>query len=327
MEHGRCRFSNRTSRRSAAVVADCEVRDLTVVYTPAYRKHPTMLVDEHRHIGYCRSNGTRTAARIMAELDRLGFDRAIVVPSGYADAGPVSEAQEAVLLQECNAVLLEYLRTGQVSAALRALRERAVDHALMLAAVQDHAPRLRGCWWVNPWEGDAGLAAAAAAVAAGMCCCFKVHPLFHGFAADEPVLAPVLALAADLGVPVWFHSAFGPGTEIERVAQSARRAPQTTVVLGHAGVGDPDGSRNARAAAETAAALANVWIDLSDCREPALRTIFRSAPRERLLLASDDPFGALETQLRRLEPILGGDDALRRAVCGENARRLFRERL
>ncbi len=114
-----------------------------------------------------------------------------------------------------------------------------------------------------------------------------------------------------------------PGTEIERVVESARRFPGTQVVLGHAGVGDLEGTLHAVTAARATRENENVWIDLSDCRLPAMRTMIEGGVPERLVLSSDDPFGSLERQIAQARQIAGADEELLAKVLGDNAARLY----
>jgi len=55
----------------------------------------------------------------------------------------------------------------------------------------------------------------------------------------------------------------------------------------------------------------------------AMRRMIEEGPAERLMLASDDPFGTLERQMEQARRIVGGDDALLRGVMGGNAVRLL----
>jgi len=279
-----------------------------------------MIIDGHRHVGYCRENGTRTSEEIIAEMDRLGVARAVIAPSGMEDEGEVSVEEGAAWQKTLMAEVGSYLETGRVTPALETLRRKPIDHGDVVEAVRLHGERLVGTWWVNPWEGEEALSEAAAAVREGGFRCFKLHPLLHAFAADEAVVDPVLASAGELGIPVWFHASYGPGTEIARVVKSARRFPATQVVLGHAGVGDMDGTLHAVTATRE---LQNVWIDLSDCRLPAMRTMIEGGVPERLVLSSDDPFGTLERQIGQVREIARADEGLLAKVLGGNAARLY----
>ena len=282
-----------------------------------------MIIDEHRHVGYCGSNGTRTAGEIIAEMDRLGVDRAVVAPSGMVDEGPVSEEEDVAGQRALMEAVRRCIEGGEVTREVEARRGRRIDHNDVIEAVGEHGERLLGCWWVGPWRGEADLEEACAAVRERGFRYWKVHPMAHVFAADDGVMDPVMERAAGVGVPVWFHSSYGPGTEIRRIADLARRFPETQVILGHAGVRDLDGRVNAADAVAAAWALGNVWIDLSDCRMDAMQRMMEDGPAERLMLASDDPFGALERQMEQARRIAGGDDALLRGVMGENAARLL----
>jgi len=282
-----------------------------------------MIIDGHRHVGYCRENGTRTSEEIIAEMDRLGVARAVIAPSGMDNEGEVSLEEGAARQKALMAEVGAYLETRRVTPAVEGLRRKRIDHGDVLKVMRRHGDRLAGTWFANPWGGDRALADAAEAVRTAGFRCFKLHPLVHAYGAEETVVDPVLALAGELGVPAWFHTSYGPGTEIERVVESARRFPGTQVVLGHAGVGDLEGTLHAVAAARATRENENVWIDLSDCRLPAMRTMIEGGVPERLVLSSDDPFGSLERQLAQARQIAGADKELLAKVLGGNAARLY----
>lgn len=283
-----------------------------------------MIIDEHRHVGYCGSNGTRTSGEIIAEMDRLGVDRAVVAPSGMEDKGAITEEEDLERQRALMDVLQRCIEEGYVTPEVEARRRGSIDHSDVLDAVREHGGRLLGCWWLNPWRGEEDLTEACAVVREQGFRYWKVHPMVHAFAADDAVMHPVMARAAEAGVPVWFHSSYGPGTEIKRIARLARRFPQTQVILGHAGVVALAGREHAADAVAAAAELSNVWIDLSDCRMEPMRRMIQNGPADRLMLASDDPFGRLDRQMDQARRIAGQDAALLRKIMGDNAARLLR---
>ncbi|MFH0963860.1 MAG: amidohydrolase family protein [Planctomycetota bacterium] len=282
-----------------------------------------MMIDEHRHVGYTRANGTRTAEEIIAEMDRLGVDRAVIAPSGMKNEPQVSDEEEVAGQRKLMEAVRECIEGGRVTPEIEERRRGLVDHEDVLAAVRRYPERLIGCWWVNPWRGEEDCLSAAAAVRELGFRCVKLHPLVHVFAADDAVMSRVMEWAAEIDVPVWFHSSYGPGTEVRRIARLAARFPGTRVILGHAGVRDLAGEEHSREAAAAARASRNVWIDLSDCHEEPMRRMIENAPGDRLVLASDDPFGRLERQVSYLREIAGEDSELFRMISGGNASALL----
>ena len=283
-----------------------------------------MIIDEHRHVGYCGSNGTRTAGEIIAEMDRLGVDRAVVAPGGMTDEGPMSQEEDVARQRVLMEAVRRCIEGGRVMREVEERRRRRIDHDDVLEAVDAYGERLLGCWWVNPWRGEEDLEKARAGVRERGLRYWKVHPMCHVFAADDEVMDPVMACAGEADVPVWFHSSYGPGTEVGRIANLARRFPETQVILGHAGVTDLEGRASSAQAAAAAGELANVWIDLSDCRMESMQRMIEDGPADRLMLASDDPFGSLERQMGQVRRIVGSDKASLEKIMGENAARLLK---
>jgi len=283
-----------------------------------------MVIDEHRHIGHCHSNGWVGANDIIGEMDRLGIDRAVIVPSGLAGGLRMSPEEDEARQQRRMKAVQACLDGGEVSEEAAEMRRDDVDHSEVLKAVREHGDRFVGCWFVNPWSGERSLGEARRAIRELGFGYMKAHPMAHAFAADGEIIYPVMEEAAALDVPVWFHTSYGPGTEIRRVVALARRFPDTKIILGHAAVGDLEGNKHSVEAAEAARKLSNVWIDLSDCRLPAMRQMIENAPQDRLLYASDAPYGPADRQIRQVQEITGGNRPLYRRIMGENAAELLK---
>jgi predicted TIM-barrel fold metal-dependent hydrolase len=172
----------------------------------------------------------------------------------------------------------------------------------------------------------------------------KLYPPM-GFAIDDGRLEDYFAVCATYGLPVLSHS--GPSSKgldnayasHRHVAQLARRHPELTFVMAHAGhnVGDPEVRR--------ALEVGNVMVDLSGFQAHArdgrwsdkaqeLRWIFQPDFNDRVLFGSDYPLfhfsAGIADDLRRIRSVfdaLGSTD--RRAlenVLWRNADRLLSRR-
>ncbi len=103
-----------------------------------------MIIDGHRHVGYCRENGTRTSEEIIAEMDRLGVARAVIAPSGMDNEGEVSPEEGAAWQKTLMAEVGAYLETRRVTPAVEGLRRKRIDHGDVLEATRRHGDRLAG---------------------------------------------------------------------------------------------------------------------------------------------------------------------------------------
>jgi predicted TIM-barrel fold metal-dependent hydrolase len=200
------------------------------------------------------------------------------------------------------------------------------------ACVRAHPDRLAGFATVQPAAGrEATLAEVRRAHDDGLIGLGELSPHSQHVAPDDPVWHEVLALAAELRLPVNLHvtdpaSRPFPGrveTPLEDFARLARAHPGVTFILAHWGGGLP------------LAGLPNVLLDTA--ASPLLygadvwARVGRDVPPERVLFGSDYPLdlyprtqpGAglrpFVTEAERGVP----DAAARTALFSGNARRLF----
>jgi predicted TIM-barrel fold metal-dependent hydrolase len=66
----------------------------------------------------------------------------------------------------------------------------------------------------------------------------KFHNWLQGFSPLEGFMEPVCRVAAELGIPLFFHDGTPPYSSSLQIAQLAKRHPDLKVVLGHAGLHD-----------------------------------------------------------------------------------------
>jgi predicted TIM-barrel fold metal-dependent hydrolase len=280
-----------------------------------------MIIDAHRHVGWAGRRGHVAAAQVLESMDRNGVDRTIIVPINIMPETVEREDARQSMLERDNRGFVE---TGCVTDAMCRARQHVEDHAEVVAAVREAPDRFVGVWLINPWRGSAALQEAERAVDQHHFHGFKLHPMVCCFPADNPIVDPVFALADKLDVPVIYHSSYGAGTEPWRVAKAAGRHPNVQTVLYHAGVIGLDNKIQAQDAVEQACAHENIWIDLADAQLPALTVLIDHGPRDRLIFGSDDPFGNLEVQWRRVHEVLADRAALREKIIGINAARLWK---
>jgi len=119
----------------------------------------------------------------------------------------------------------------------------------------------------------------------------KLHPWVQAFSLTNSAVLPIMKKAGALGMPVLFHDGTPPYATPLQIAAVAEKVPETTVILGHAGLDD----------LYTDSILAcqrhsNVYLCFCSVSSGHIRTAINECPEERLLFGSDGGFGSLVVQ-------------------------------
>ena len=206
----------------------------------------------------------------------------------------------------------------------------AVDHCLavdnregndvLLSAVRRHPDRLVGMAAANPWFGEAAAEELRRALEAGLRG-FMVHSVYQGFRLSDPIVDPLLAVAAEFDVPVYAHTGTAGLAEPFHVVELARRFPSVSFIMGHGG--SSDYGEDAVRALEFAD---NLWLETSrngpgnfhfwQTRELTDRVVFGSSAPEYI------PAIEIETLCDVFTT-----EAERRAVFTENIQAVFKGKL
>jgi len=288
-----------------------------------------LIIDEHRHIGNCESRGNPTMAEIIADLDRTGADLAVIAPGSPPADEEVSRQEESDATMDLYKLVGEYLESGVRTPYIEGLQRRTTYHDLVLEAVRESEGRILGAYFLNPHLGGDAYDEARANIREYKLRYIKLHPPLHAFAADDTrVLGPVMELAQELDVPLWFHSSSGPGTEPERVVSLARRFPDKQIIMGHVLTqGLLPEAQNTPKVIDAANSAANLWIDLAGCPLTSMARVFAEAPQDRIMMGTDSPYHH-DTPLEKMIPAIReatADDAeLGRKILGGNAARLLK---
>ncbi|HEY2765025.1 MAG TPA: amidohydrolase family protein [Pseudonocardiaceae bacterium] len=241
-----------------------------------------MIVDGHVTLG--RVDGVEVeVGTLLNQMDRAGVDLAVVSPD---------PRETAVAHREGHDRLLE-------------LREQYPERLAVYATA-------------NPWLGASAVDELDRALSAGAVA-IKLHPYLQGFQPIEPIVEPIMELAAARGVPVYVHS----GTPVQatpfQVAALADRFPGVPVILGRGGKTDFKAD-----AAPALKASPNLYGDTAhDFPLTGMATQLAAAGPRRLLFTSDFPYGDMCHELRRARALPAGDAALR-DVLGGNLLRLLK---
>jgi len=252
--------------------------------------------DEHMHSALTReivsqllgggdAAATHTIPNLAAEMKRVGFDRAVVLP--IAAGLPFGDDL-----------------TDRWLAALRDSPENG--HFVAFASVHPHS---------GNWRGD--LERFAAAGVRGI----KVHPEMQRVFPDEPGMMEIYAACERLGLAVLFHAGRS-GIEpvfmrkyalLRRYAPAIAAYPRVQFILGHAG------ARDSQEALDLARHHDNVWLEITGQGVTKLDEIVRAAPPQRLLFGSDWPFYPLAATLAKVLLVTEKRPELRTAILRSNA--------
>jgi uncharacterized protein len=141
----------------------------------------------------------------------------------------------------------------------------------------------------------------------------KLHPRAQDFAFDGEELDSVFALAEAASVPILIHAGRGLPPLAEGLVDLAMRHPQTVLILAHGAICD-QGILTSRLADHP-----GVLYDISCFFPLDVIELFARVPAERIVFASDPPYGLPATSLYmalRVATKAHLDEATTRAVLG-----------
>ena len=149
----------------------------------------------------------------------------------------------------------------------------------------------------------------------------KFHPWVQGESVSNPTMDELAELAADRGIPLFFHDGTPCYSMPSQMAGLARRHPCTTVVLGLSGL-----LELWREGIEAVRRCPNVWACLCGPHPAAFREYFKRCDHSRILWGSDFGFGFADPIGYRLGLLrsLKLNEKTMNAVLGENPARLLK---
>lgn len=246
-----------------------------------------MILDFHCHFSrsfFRYRPYTMSVDSLLAEMDCHGVNRAVISSAGEFAALRNREGND------------------EIASAVRAAPERFVGFAT-----------------VNPWWRSAGIAELRRAHEHLGLTGLVLHPMLHGFEANDPLVFPLVEEAVKLGLPVYVTGGAPLLAVPYKIADLAGRYPEGRFIMGHAGW---DFHFDVLYALE---ACRNLWAETSRNELANLESIVRTGGAARLLFGSDYPFSTYESELAkiRLTPGLQEGDAER--ILGRNALELLAE--
>ncbi len=161
-------------------------------------------------------------------------------------------------------------------------------------------------------EGERCLAAGARGI--------KLHPRAQAFGFESQEMAGIFALAESARVPILIHAGRGLPPVGEELAELALRHPGATLILAHGAICD-QGILTTRLAEHP-----GVLYDISCFFPLDVIELFARVPAERIVFASDPPYGMPATSLYmalRVAAQAGLDEARLKLILGGTIASLF----
>ncbi|MDO9543183.1 MAG: amidohydrolase family protein [Kiritimatiellia bacterium] len=147
----------------------------------------------------------------------------------------------------------------------------------------------------------------------------KLHPWLQAFSLTHPNVIPILRKSGELGMPVLFHDGSPPYSAPLQIAYAAEQVPQTTVILGHAGLDDLW-----EEAVLACQRHSNIYLCLCSPSAGYIREIIRRCPAEKLLFGSDGGFAPNVTRSAIAKIRCAGTSGkILRKIFFDNPRRLL----
>jgi hypothetical protein len=235
------------------------------------------------------SAATHTIPNLLAEMDGVGIQRAVILPIALG----------------------------------LPFRDHSSERWAAAIESSGHGDRLLPGATVHPRDPDA-VTSLRHQVARGARA-LKLHPAVQRFYPDSPELHPIYSECEKLGIPVFFHggrAGIEPEythryTLIRHYEGAVASHPQVRFVLGHAG------ARDVGDAIPFAIRHRNVWLGTHGQGISVLRELIDRVGAQRLLFGSDWPFYHLGASLAKVLIVTEGRPEERTAILQTNAESLL----
>jgi predicted TIM-barrel fold metal-dependent hydrolase len=195
--------------------------------------------------------------------------------------------------------LVRQLDANGVDAAVVGPPDRCIAVAnhegndFVLEACRRHPDRLIGFATVNPWYGDDAVAELRRAAAAGLRGLI-LHPPLQGYMLLDTLVDPVVAVAEELGLPVWAPTGKPFQALPLQLTELARRFPRVNFLMGHMGHTD-----FWIEAVPAAAAAPNIYAEISYKQPHVIIDAVTQLGPERVVFGSDAPFNDLRLEVEK----------------------------
>jgi predicted TIM-barrel fold metal-dependent hydrolase len=245
-----------------------------------------MIVDCRVFVGRSFDGTEQTVSDLLASMDALGIERALVCP-----LKPV---------------------TYDLNAA----------NAELAAAIRPHGDRLVGAARVDPWQPDAAATLRRGLDSHGLRALY-LNPWEEHFPADSERLDVLMGIARDYRVPALVATGFPWLSEAAQVCALAIRCPEVPVVMSNGGQINISGLGQSAATLAMAGAP-NLYFDTAGVyRQDFIEECVRDFGADRVLFGSGAPYFDQRLEVKRVQ-WAKVSAAQRTLMLGENAQRLLR---
>jgi predicted TIM-barrel fold metal-dependent hydrolase len=186
------------------------------------------------------------------------------------------------------------------------------DNAAVLVACRASDGRLLPFYFANPHR-PPGEYRAAAADFVGM----ELSPAVHGVPLADERTSALIAIAAEVGHPVYLVCIGRPGCAVRDLSRLARTFPQVTFVLGHCGFIGIDVH-----ALTVVADTPNIMAETSGCYTGVARAALDLLGADRVLFGTEYPLQHPAVELAKLDA-LELDPATRAKLAWHNGHRIL----
>jgi uncharacterized protein len=215
-----------------------------------------MIIDSHTHVQRVSGFWDSPPERIISLMDDAGIDKSVIMP--YSD----------------NPELVEYTRD-----AVNAYPERLIGYARL-----------------NPAEGSSSVKLLKKAVKKWGLKGLKLHPVGNMIHPAHELSIELIRTAADLGVPILFHSGDEEFTLPMQIASAAEKVPGAKIIMGHMG-----GYFHTEDAILAAEKYDNIYLETSAMPYPeVIRKAVSLIGAGRILFASDGPGCPPDLELKKV---------------------------
>lgn len=241
-----------------------------------------IVVDGHCHLGIGHDY-RQTEPELLREMDLYGVDRAVICP-----------------VDRCIAV------------------DNREGNDFVLQAVRRHPDRFYAFVTANPWYGQRAVDELSRSLDEGGRG-IKLNPALQGFMLCDDLVYPIVELARQRDVPLYFHTGTPAYAMPTQLSELAMRFPDTKFIMGH--MGSTDFKLEAVAAATMST---NIYLETSWILPNLVIRAVREVGADRVIFGSDSPLSTLrlEMAIRRATLL---EDAERDLVMGGSMLRLLGE--
>jgi uncharacterized protein len=239
-----------------------------------------LIIDAHAHIGHGRYKSL-APDELLRQMDEYTIDHAVICPV---------EEQITVFNRQGNDYIVEQVRT--------------------------HPQRFTGFAVANPWFGEEAVVELKRAFDLGLSG-LKLHPTYQGFSMNDPIVYPLVEVAAKLKLPVYAHTGTAHFGEPFKLVELARRFPETVFIMGHS-------------------ASSDFWSDLSRCHKFATNILFetsRNGPSklvnlmmnigpDYIIFGSNTPESLYHLELASIQDVIKDPGDLNK-ILGENIAKIL----